>query len=87
VIEYVEPPEPAVTGGLAGIDADLLGEASDFMDDVQGALEEVSQLTDLIANVPSFGDPTTRIEKMPAKFNDLLGGDTLKTLTSLSDLF
>lgn len=87
VIEYVEPPEPAAPGGLAGLDADLLGEAADFMDDVQGALEEVSQLADLIANVPSFGDPTTRLAEMPASFIDLLGGDTLQTLTGLSDLF
>src|SRR5262245_56069730 len=61
VVEYVEPPEPAVADPFAALDAGLLDEAAGYMDDVQNALEQVSQLTDLIADVPSFGNPTERL--------------------------
>lgn len=88
VVEYVKPPEPAVTslGGLAGIDADLLGEAASFMDDVQNALQEVSGLVDLVANAPNFGDPTTRLPGMLDKYKTLTGGG-LTTLTNIRDIF
>jgi hypothetical protein len=91
VVEYVEPPEPAAVslGGLAdlaGIDADLLGEAASFMDDVQNALQEVSGLVDLVANAPNFGDPTTRLPAMLDQFKSLTGGG-LSTLTNIRDIF
>jgi hypothetical protein len=88
VAEYVEPPEPAVAslGGLPGIDADLLGEAASFMDDVQNALQEVSSLADLVANAPNFGDPTTRLPGMLDQFKTLTGGG-LTTLSNIRDIF
>ena len=86
VVEYVEPPEPAIVDPLAQLDTDLLGEATSFMDDVQNALEEVSQLTDLIANVPSFGDPTTRLPEMLDDYGSLIGSGA-STLNGLRDLF
>lgn len=61
VVEYVEPPEPALADAALGLDAGLLEEAGAFMDDVQNAIEQVSALTDLIANVPPFGDPTSKL--------------------------
>lgn len=86
VIEYVEPPEPVVADPFAALDADLLGEATAFIDDVQNALEQVSDLADLIANFPSFGDPTKRLQDMPIEFTALVGdGESL--LTGIRDLF
>lgn len=85
-VEYVEPPEPAITDALAGLDAGLLSEAAGFVDDVQNALEQVSQLADLIANVPSFGNPTSRLTDMPAEFVTQTG-NTVQILTGLRDLF
>src|SRR5215217_7902171 len=46
VVEYVRPPEPVAANPLAGLDTDLLAEATSFVDDVQDALAQVSQLTD-----------------------------------------
>lgn len=91
VVEYVEPPEPAVSGlGGSGLfdalDAGLLGEAAGFMDDVQNALAEVSSLVDLIANAPAFGDPTTRLPQMIDAFESLAQGGS-GTLASIRDLF
>jgi hypothetical protein len=63
VVEHVEPPQPADPDVLAALDQDLLTEASSFIDDAQNALAQVSELTDVLASVPSFGDPT---EKLPA---------------------
>jgi hypothetical protein len=85
VIEYVEPPEPAVTDGLPGLDTGLLDEAAGFMDDVQNAIEQVSQLADLIANVPSFGDPTGRLPQMASDFTSTVT-EVPQTLTDLRDL-
>ncbi|HKP87322.1 MAG TPA: hypothetical protein VJZ26_14555 [Blastocatellia bacterium] len=87
VIEYVEPPEPAASDSMLGLDTGLLDEAAGFMDDVQNALEQVSQLADLIGNAPSFGDPTKRLVEMPGSFTELAGDNTLQTLISLRDLF
>lgn len=69
VLEYVEPPEPAAASPFGDLDAGLMDEAAGFMDDVQNALEEVSQLTDLIANAPSFGDPTSRLPSMVTEYS------------------
>lgn len=85
-VEYVEPPEPVVTDALGGLNADLLGEAASFMDDVQNALEQVSQLTDLIANAPSFGDPTSQLRRMPTEFTTQ-AGNVGQILTGLRELF
>ena len=68
VVEYVEPPEPALADTALGLDAGLLEEAGAFMDDVQNAVEQVSALTELIANVPSFGDPTAKLAEMPVEY-------------------
>ena len=86
VVEYIEPPEPAVADPFAALDAGLLDEATAFMDDVQNALEEVSGLVDLIANFPSFGDPTTQLGGMLEQFEGLTGGG-LSSLTAIRDLF
>jgi hypothetical protein len=86
LVEYVQPPEPAALDVLPGLDADLLDEAASFMDDVQNALEEVGQLADLLANVPSFGDPTAPLTELPNTFLTLVGGGTLETLTQARDL-
>lgn len=68
VVEYVEPPEPGLFDAAPALDAGLLQEAGAFMDDVQNAVEQVSQLTELIANVPSFGDPTEKVAEMPVVY-------------------
>ncbi len=86
VMEYVEPPEPTIGDPFAALDLGLLDEATAFMDDVQNALEEVSGLVDLIANVPSFGDPTSQLPKMLDGFTELTQ-DGVSTLTKIRDLF
>jgi hypothetical protein len=88
VVESVEPPEPVAAAGfgLEGLDAGLLSEAMSFMDDVQNALQQVSELTDLLANAPSFGDPTARLPEMLDQFTALTGSGT-GTLTHILDLF
>ena len=86
VVEYVEPPEPVVADPFASLDAGLIAEAGAFMDDVQNALEQVSQLTDLIANVPAFGDPTTRLPEMLADYSGI-AGEGVNLLASIQNLF
>jgi hypothetical protein len=61
VVEYVEPPEPVILDPLAALDTSLLEDAAAFMDDVQNALEQVSQLADLLST-PAFGNP---VEALP----------------------
>jgi hypothetical protein len=85
VIEYVEPPEPAVADMMPALDTGLLDEAAGFMDDVQNALEQVSQLADLVANAPSFGDPTSRLPQMTGDFTSAVA-DTPDTLRGLNEL-
>ena len=86
VVEYVKPPEPAVTSPFAAIDSDLLNQASGFMDDVQNGLAQISSLTNLLANTPSFGDPTGRLKDMPKDFTQN-AGDAKDALSTVSDLF
>jgi len=86
VMEYIEPPAPAVSDPFGALDAGLLDEATGFMDDVQNALDEVSGLVDLIANAPSFGDPTTHLPQMLEAFQSLAQGGS-GTLTNIRDLF
>ena len=84
LVEYVEPPEPAALDALGGLDTGLLDEAGAFMDDVQNAVAAVSELADLVANMPSFGDPTSRLAEMPQAFNQLVGGDLVGVLGGLN---
>jgi hypothetical protein len=88
VAEYVEPPEPVQNNLLGELDAGLLGEAAAFMDDVQSAIDAVSKLTDLVANMPDFGDPTTRLGGMLDEYTGILDGASagVSALTSLRDL-
>ena len=87
VVEYVEPPEPVTADPFGDLEAGLLDEAAAFMDDVQNAVEAVSDLVDTLANIPGFGDPMSRLREMPAGYQDLVGGSGPATLTSLKDLF
>jgi ABC-type amino acid transport substrate-binding protein len=86
VVEYVEPPEPALTDMALGLDTGLLEEAGAFMDDVQNAIEQVSALTDLIANMPSFGDPTSKLAELPVEYVGEVT-EVVGTLSKLKDLF
>ena len=83
VMEYIEPPEPIVSSPLSldGLDTSLLDEAAGFIDDVQNALQAVSDLVDLIGNIPSFGDPTSRLPDMLSGFT----GAASSGVTSLSE--
>jgi len=86
VVEYVEPPEPALGDNVLGLDAGLLEEAGAFMDDVQNAVEQVSALADLIANVPSFGDPTAKLAVMPVEYAGEVA-DVVGVLDDINKLF
>lgn len=86
VVEYVEPPEPAALDAFSALDAGLLSEAAGFMDDVQNALEQVSQLTDLIANAPNFGNPTEGLQSMLDEYSGVTAG-TISALTEILNLF
>jgi hypothetical protein len=86
VVEYVEPPEPAVSDPFGELDTGLLDEAAGFMDDVQDALDAVSGMVDLVANAPSFGDPTTQLPQMLDAFKNLTEGGA-GTLINIRDLF
>ena len=61
VVEYVEPPEPVVSDPFAALDTGLLEDAASFVDEAQNALEQVSQLADLLST-PAFGNP---VETLP----------------------
>ena len=86
VLEYIEPPEPVAADPFGSLNTDLLDEATAFIDDVQNALDQVSQLVDLIANVPNFGDPTTKLPQISTDFLGLVG-DGSSALTSIRDIF
>lgn len=86
VIEYVEPPEPVAVDSFTSLDKELLDEATEFMDDVQNALEEVSQLVDLITSFPNFGDPTTGLKNMPVEYTKSVT-EGIELITNISDLF
>jgi hypothetical protein len=86
LVEYVEPPQPAAADLFGALDEDLLGEAAGFMDDAQSALAQVSQLADLLANVPGFGDPTQKLPSLLDAFTSVagVGGGAL---SGIRDLF
>jgi hypothetical protein len=88
VVEYVEPPEPVQANPLGELDMGLLDEAAGFMDDVQNALDTVSKLTNLIANVPDFGNPTERLGGMLDEYTTTLSNASagVSALASLRDL-
>lgn len=83
VVEYVEPPEPALTAPLALPDAQLLDEAASFMDDVQNSLEEASQLLGLLS-LPSFQNPVAELPTMSSEYVRLVG-DTTGPLADIRD--
>lgn len=90
VVEYVEPPEPAAADPLAlpgadMLDASLLDEAAGFMDDVQNTLDQVTELTDLIASLPSFGDPTEALGSILGEYSGV-AGEGAGALKALQDL-
>jgi hypothetical protein len=85
VVEYVEPPEPVVVDPLAALDAGLLEDAASFVDDVQNALEQVSQLADLLST-PAFGNP---VESLPGIEGGYVqaAGEGIAVLTEIRELF
>jgi hypothetical protein len=86
VVEYVEPPQPIITTPFALPDTDLLNEAASLVDDAQNALDQVSKLTDLIANIPSFGDPTEGLSSLLGDYSSVISeGSGL--LSDIRDLF
>lgn len=86
LVEYVEPPAPAAPlSALSALDTGILDEAAAFMDDVQNAVEQVTQLADMLANIPSFGDPTTRLVEVPKTFNTVVGGQGVDAVKALRD--
>ena len=83
LVEYVEPPEPKAADPFGALDAGLVNEASSFMDDVQNAADQVSKLAELAASVPDFGNPTTKVTKIPGA-SRCRGRVCSQTLTSLA---
>jgi len=85
VVEYVEPPEPVVVDPFAALDTGLLEEAASFVDDVQNALEQVSQLADLLST-PAFGNP---VESLPGIENGYVQAaeEGVAVLTEIRKLF
>jgi hypothetical protein len=81
----VEPPEPVVVDPLAALDAGLLEDAASFVDDVQNALEQVSQLADLLST-PAFGNP---VESLPGIEGGYVqaAGEGIAVLTEIRELF
>lgn len=86
VVEWVEPPSPGLADPLAAIDAELDLEATAFIDDIGNALAEVAALTDLITNIPSFGDPTVSLAGMIDGFTGSSGDSSALLETVEEDL-
>lgn len=86
ISEYIEPPEPISIDPLSAIDSSLLDEAAAFMDDVQNAIDAVSQLADLVAAIPDFGDPTEGIGDMVTEYSSAAEG-VVTALQAIDDLF
>lgn len=76
VVEYVEPPEPVSADPFSVVDDDLIAQAIGSVNDVQNALGQVAQLTELIANIPSFGNPTEKLGGLPDQYLGLVTGGT-----------
>ncbi|MDA0166833.1 DNA circularization N-terminal domain-containing protein [Solirubrobacter ginsenosidimutans] len=86
VVEYVEPPSPISGDVLGDLDTSLIDEAAGAVDSVQNTLAEVAQLTDLLVNMPTFADPTTRLPSMLDSFTPA-ASDGAELLTGIRDLF
>lgn len=86
VMEYIEPPQPSIGNILGDIDLSLLDEVTGLMDDIQNAMDMVSQLSNLLGNIPSFGDPTTRLPAMLDSVSGAVGGGT-SLLSDTAGLF
>jgi hypothetical protein len=87
LVEFVEPPRPAGIDPLAVIDTDLAAEATAFVDEVQSAVEGVTQLSALVTGLPSFADPTTLLTALPAPLVTLTGSGALDELAAIQDRF
>ena len=85
VVEYVEPPAPASANPLGALDTELLEDATAFMDDMQDTLAQVSELADLVANVPNFGNPTDRLNTLQSDVDTVQAG--VSVLQGISALF
>ncbi len=83
--EYVPPPPPPAADLMAGLDTGLLDEAAGLMDDVQNALDAVSEIGGLLAGAADFGNPTT---KLPAMLDAVKGatGGASGVLTAIKGL-
>ncbi|TQM61940.1 hypothetical protein [Humibacillus xanthopallidus] len=75
LVEYVEPPAAPALGALPGIDASLAQEAVGYLDDVQDAIWQISQLVSL-TQLAGFGDPTTKAPRMLTDYQAAGGGQT-----------
>lgn len=72
LVEYVPPPAPAAPATpFADLDTGILDDAVAAVDGVQNALAVVSDLSGLLANAPSFADPTSRLPEMLESFTPL----------------
>lgn len=85
VVEYVEPPDPVVVDPLSAIDTSLLEDAASFVDDVQNALEQISQLADLLST-PAFGNPVEALPGMESGFVQA-AGEGAELLDDIRKLF
>jgi len=85
VIEYVEPPEPVVADPFAALDTSLLEDAASFVDDVQNALDQVSQLADLLST-PAFGNPVETLPGIESGFVQA-AGEGAAVLAEIRKLF
>jgi hypothetical protein len=85
VVEYVEPPEPVIVDPLAALDTSLLEDAAGFVDDVQNALEQVSQLADLLS-APAFGNPVESLHGIESGYVQA-ADEGIAVLTEIRKLF
>lgn len=70
VVEYVAPPQTTSVALLDQIDVALTSEAAAFIDDVQNALNQVEQLTDLVDSIPNVGNPVAELSTMLDRFRE-----------------
>jgi hypothetical protein len=85
VVEYVEPPEPVIADPFAALDTSLLEDAASFVDDVQNALDQVSQLADLLST-PAFGNPVETLPGIESGFVQA-AGEGATVLADIRKLF
>ena len=56
------------------------------MDDVQNAIDSVSQLADLVSAIPDFGDPTEGVGDMVTEYS-AAAETVVSALQAIDDLF